>query len=58
MSRDPQPGHILWHMAACLDCQPPLPMPFYDRYKRDTWASEHSDATDHRVVLFREEQRA
>lgn len=47
---------LIWHMATCLDCEPPLPMPFCDRYKRDSWASEHSE-TGHRVLLHRQEQR-
>jgi hypothetical protein len=45
-----------WHMAACMDCTPPLPMPFLDRHTRDTWAAAHIDGTDHRVLIYTEKK--
>jgi hypothetical protein len=45
------PDGDVYYLAICRECQPILPQPFDDRYKRDEWASDHSNATRHNVLI-------
>ncbi len=41
-----------FHMAACLECQPILPIPFSGSQERDIWADTHGTATGHEVRKY------
>ena len=36
-----------FYLLACLECEPPLPMPFGSQAERGKWASEHTKGTGH-----------
>lgn len=40
------------YLANCLDCHPVLAQPFTSAAERDTWASAHSVATHHKVLIY------
>jgi hypothetical protein len=46
----------IFYLATCQDCEPVLPMPFYDEEERYTWSRRHREATNH-VVVHEEEIR-
>ncbi len=46
-----------YYLLSCLECEPPLPMPFSSQEERGGWAAEHTKGTGHNRWHVWEEDR-
>ena len=40
-------SHVTFYLATCLQCEPALPMPFYDWRERAEWSTAHKEGAGH-----------
>lgn len=44
-----------FYLLTCLECEPPLPMPFGTAAERGKWAAEHTRGTGHDRWIVKDE---